>query len=134
MQYLLDTNAWVSHFRGFPQLSTHLQNNLTQGVCLCCVVLAELCYGAFHGDPQLLQYNLNLIQGLQQDFSSLAFDDVAAVIAAEIRHELAALGTPIGSNDLLITAFARANHLTLVAHNTREFGRIPNLLIEDWQS
>jgi hypothetical protein len=42
-------------------------------------------------------------------------------------------GTPIGSNDLLIAAIALSNDLTLVTHNTREFGRINGLKYEDWE-
>ena len=34
---------------------------------------------------------------------------------------------------MLIAAIALANGLTLVTHNTREFGRVPHLLLEDWQ-
>lgn len=32
----------------------------------------------------------------------------------------------------LIAAIAKANQLTLVTHNTREFIRIPDLLLEYW--
>jgi tRNA(fMet)-specific endonuclease VapC len=38
----------------------------------------------------------------------------------------------IGGNDLFIAAHARSLSLTLVTHNTREFGRVPRLPIEDW--
>ena len=34
----------------------------------------------------------------------------------------------------MIAAIALANDLTPVTHNTREFSRVPNLKIEDWQS
>ena len=49
------------------------------------------------------------------------------------RAHLAAQGTLIGPNDLLIAASARANGLTLVTHNTAEFRRVPGLSLEDWQ-
>jgi tRNA(fMet)-specific endonuclease VapC len=29
-------------------------------------------------------------------------------------------------------AIALAHHLTLVTHNTREFARVPELIVEDW--
>jgi tRNA(fMet)-specific endonuclease VapC len=38
----------------------------------------------------------------------------------------------IGANDLFIAAHALSLALTLVTNNTREFGRIPNLAIENW--
>lgn len=49
-----------------------------------------------------------------------------------IRAELEAAGQPIGLNDLLIGALASAPGLTLVTDNTREFGRICNLNVENW--
>jgi tRNA(fMet)-specific endonuclease VapC len=66
-------------------------------------------------------------------FISLKFDDECAVIYGEIRSKLAAKGTPIGNNDLHIAAIAIANNLTLITHNTREFSRIDNLKLEDWE-
>ena len=66
-------------------------------------------------------------------FVSLPLDDIAATKAAEIRTNLAALGTPIGPYDLLIAAIAIVNNLTLVTHNTREFERVSELKFEDWE-
>lgn len=50
-----------------------------------------------------------------------------------IRSQLEILGTPIGAYDLQIAAIALSNNLTLITHNTREFQRVNNLLIEDWE-
>ena len=36
-------------------------------------------------------------------------------------------------NDLLIAATALAHDLTLVSHNVREFSRVANLKLEDWE-
>jgi len=41
-------------------------------------------------------------------------------------------GTPIGPNDLLIAAHARAANSILVTANTSEFSRVPELNIENW--
>ncbi len=38
----------------------------------------------------------------------------------------------IGSNDLLIAAHARSLGLTMVTNNTREFGRVEGLKVENW--
>lgn len=66
-------------------------------------------------------------------FVSLPFDDEATLVYGRIRAQLAALGTPIGPYDLQIAAIAIAHNLILVTHNTAEFSRVDELLIEDWE-
>ena len=53
-------------------------------------------------------------------------------MAGQVRAWLAAQGTPIGPYDSLIAAHAQALGVTLVTNNTREFARVPGLLLEDW--
>jgi tRNA(fMet)-specific endonuclease VapC len=62
----------------------------------------------------------------------LDFDAEAADHAARIRLQLESAGKPIGLADLLIAATARRHGCTLVTHNTREFSRVPDLLLDDW--
>lgn len=67
------------------------------------------------------------------NFESLSFDDDAARRYGEIRSDLVRKGTPIGPNDLMISAIASVHDAILVTQNTREFGRITDLKIEDWE-
>jgi tRNA(fMet)-specific endonuclease VapC len=64
----------------------------------------------------------------------LPFSDAAADVYGRIRADLETRGTPIGGNDLLIASIALVYGLTLVTHNTREFGRVTGLLLEDWEA
>jgi tRNA(fMet)-specific endonuclease VapC len=73
-------------------------------VAVCSVVKAELFYGAWRSTN--LEQALARQQRFLRTFESLPFDDRSAEIAGQIRAQLAALGTPIGSNDLLIAAIA----------------------------
>ena len=50
-----------------------------------------------------------------------------------IRAELERAGRPIGHNDLLIAAHARALGATLVTGNVGEFNRVSGLTVEDWR-
>ena len=81
-----------------------------------------------------IESNLRLQQEFLNQFVSLTFDDQSALIFSNIRAQLAAEGTPIGAYDLQIAAIALANNLILVTHNTKEFSRIPQLQLEDWES
>jgi tRNA(fMet)-specific endonuclease VapC len=51
-----------------------------------------------------------------------------------LRDELDRAGTPIGPNDLLIAATARAHGAILVTHNVREFSRVAELQLREWES
>ena len=50
-----------------------------------------------------------------------------------IRSDLAREGMIIGPYDLMIAATAMSHELNLVTHNTKEYGRIAGLHIEDWE-
>ena len=56
----------------------------------------------------------------------------AAELSGEIRARLETEGQRIGPYDVLIAGIALAEQRLLVTHNTREFGRVPGLTIEDW--
>ena len=135
MSHLLDTNAWVDHLRRGPtsQVTAKLAAAPPGSVYLCSLVVGELIYGAFQSGPAHQEGNLALIASLRQQFVSLPFDDQAAEQYGKARAHLASTGTPIGPNDLIIAAIALAHGRTLVTHNTREFSRVPGLLLEDWQ-
>jgi tRNA(fMet)-specific endonuclease VapC len=135
VSHLLDTNSLIDHLRRGPasNVTTRLAVAPPGSVYLCAVVLAELFYGALHSGVAHQATNLALIARLRQQFVSLPFDDRAAEEYGKIREHLAALGTPIGPNDLMIAAIALANQTTLVTHNTTEFSRVPGLALEDWQ-
>ena len=63
----------------------------------------------------------------------VAFDTEDARASGRVRAALAASGRPIGAYDVLIAGQALARELTLVTHNTREFGRVEGLRVEDWE-
>jgi tRNA(fMet)-specific endonuclease VapC len=133
MTYMLDTNACIRYLNGrAPSIRERLESLEPEDVVVCAVVKAELFYGA--NRSQNPQRSLERQKHFLQPFLSLPFDDAAATAYAQIRADLAAKGTPIGPNDLLIAAIAVANDVTLVTHNVREFSRVLDLKIEDWEA
>ena len=50
-----------------------------------------------------------------------------------IRVHRESAGTPIGPYDMQIAAIAVVHGLIVVTHNTREFGRIPWLKLDNWE-
>ena len=132
MIYLLDTNVCIRYLNGrAPGVLQRLRALEPSDIAVCSVVKAELFYGAQRSqDPKR---SLAVQRQFLQPYRSLPFDDAAAEFAGLLRAGLAAQGTPIGPHDIQIAAIALANTCTLVTHNLREFGRVPNLLLEDWE-
>jgi tRNA(fMet)-specific endonuclease VapC len=133
MKYLLDTNTCIRYINGRSvSVAAHL-DGLAQGdAVLCTVVQAELLFGGLrsqHPDKTLAKQRQFI-----QLFQVLPFDAPAAEHYAVIRADLTNKGTLIGGNDLMIAAIALANDLILVTHNTREFGRVTGLKLEDWEN
>jgi len=62
------------------------------------------------------------------------FDGPAALAYGQIRAALERDGKIIGSMDMLIAAHALSLKTILVTNNTKEFGRVSGLLLEDWIS
>jgi tRNA(fMet)-specific endonuclease VapC len=62
----------------------------------------------------------------------LPWDAASAEQAMRIKQDLAAKGTPIGGNDIMIAGHALATECVLVTNNVREFARVEGLRFEDW--
>ena len=97
-------------------------------VLLSAIVLHELYFGGH--DSVQTERNLARVERLR--FPIMDFTAADAFEAGAIRAELKALGTPIGSYEVLIAGQARSRDLTLVTDNAREFARVEGLKLEDW--
>lgn len=132
MRYLLDTNTCIMYLNNREsRVALHLRKHIPGEVAICSVVRAELRFGALRSRKPADA--MAGVLAFLAPFQSIPFDDGAADESARIRSELAATGTPIGPNDLLIAGTAVFRGLTLVTHNVREFSRVSGLKIEDWE-
>lgn len=98
-------------------------------VAISIIVAAELRYGAERRGSIRLTRQLEAVLSA---IDMLPLGTPADRHYGMIRSELERMGRPIGHNDLLIAAHARALDATLVTRNVGEFGRVPNLAIENW--
>jgi len=130
--YVLDTNVCIRVLNeAHVGILDRFRRHAPREIALCSIVKAELLYGARRG--QRVEENMQLLARFFQPLASLPFDDRCAGEAGLIRADLAAQGKPIGPNDLLVAATARANDAVLVTHNTKEFARVTGLRLEDWE-
>jgi len=133
VKYLLDTNACITCLRRKPSpVVARLRAQSPDDVALCSIVRAELLFGAERSRDPVNERAV--VERFLEPFISLPFDDQAASHYARIRYALERAGQRIGAHDLEIAAIALARGHTVVTHNVSEFGRVPGLLWEDWES
>lgn len=130
LRYLLDTNI-LSDLIRHPQgtIASRIALAGEDTVCTSVIVAAELRFGAMKSGSENLADRVDLILSA---LDVLPLEPPADRHYGEIRLQLARHGTPIGPNDLLIAAHARALNLTVVTANAREFLRVPDLRVDNW--
>jgi len=129
-RYLLDTNI-ISDLIRNPggKAAKRIAKVGEDSICTSIIVAAELRYGsAKSGSPRLRQ----AVEDLLREIEILPFDVPADSQYGSIRCDLEAAGNPIGANDLLIAAHARAVDATVVTANVLEFKRVRGLKVENW--
>lgn len=98
-------------------------------ICTSIIVAAELRYGcAKKGSKRLVK----IVEDLLNEISVLPFDTPADEEYGEIRSTLERVGKPIGGNDLLVAAHAKATGAIIVTSNVTEFDRVTGLIVENW--
>jgi tRNA(fMet)-specific endonuclease VapC len=131
MRYLLDADAVIGLLNNrSANLARRARREAPADVAISAIVAHELFYGAF--GSRRAEENLARVDALR--FQVVEFDKEDARQAGEIRALLAAQGTPIGPYDVLIAGQAVARNVVLVTGNTSEFGRVPRLRIENWET
>ncbi len=130
MRYLLDTNI-LSDLIRHPQgrVAEQIRRVGEVDICTSIVVAAELRFGAAKRGSARLAQQLETVLSV---LDVVPFEQPANETYGAIRAQLELAGTPIGGNDLLIAAQAKALGCTVVTDNEREFGRVDGLACENW--
>jgi len=127
---LLDTNICIHIINAKPAAVLQRFKGYRMGeIGLCSVVAAELAYGVAKSGSIRNRQALDLFLA---PLAILPFEEAAFWIYGDLRADLERKGTPIGSLDTLIAAHALSLQATLVTNSTREFKRVPGLLLDNW--
>lgn len=128
--YLLDTDICVHVLRRKSESARQRLDTAPGRLFMSTVTLAELMFGGLKSHrPDRAALEIDALAG---QMTILPFDAAAASAYAAIRLALERAGTPIGPNDMLIAAQAKAAGLVMVTGNRREFDRVPGLTVETW--
>lgn len=130
-RYLLDTSICIYITKARPPAVLARFRTLAPGeVAMSAITWGELCHGA-EKSAQRDTVHATLAR-LRELIPVLPVEAAAGQHYGEILATLQREGRVIGVNDLWIAAQARAESLTLVSNNAREFERVPGLALENW--
>lgn len=137
LRFLFDTDHLTLYELGHPPLQRRLQAQVPQAIGLSAITVEEALRGrlsalaqARDGPARIRRYQqlLETVRLLNR-FTLVAYDQ-----ASEFQFQQLRAVRKIGTQDTKIAAVALANNLTLLTRNRRDFGRIPNLSIDDWST
>jgi len=130
MSYMLDTNICIFAIKDNANILNMLHTHKDDGLFISAITLSELEHGVYISQ-HIEKNRIALIKFLLLA-TPLPYDETAANEYGRIRAYLQKNGKLIGATDMLIAAHAKSENMILATNNTREFIRVPGLLIEDW--
>ena len=131
IHYMRDTDICIYIIRRKPaDLIKRLMKSRISQIGISSITLSELEYGVAKSSKQ--EQNQVALAQFLAPMEILSYGDEAAQQYGRLRAFLEKQGTPIGSLDMLIAAHALSIDCILVTNNEKEFGRVPNLKIDNW--
>ena len=128
-RYMLDADTVSYALRGQGQVAARLLEHQPSDLCISSITLAELNFGAETRRSQKIR---RAIRRFTNDVAVVPFDHACAERFGVVAAALATRGLPIGVYDTLVAAQALCLGLTVVTNNTRHFGRVPGLAVDNW--
>jgi tRNA(fMet)-specific endonuclease VapC len=134
--WILDTDH-VSLFQtGHPLVTQRVQSSDPNALAVTIITVEEQMYGRLNRirraksteDLRLGYFNLNRTLEYFQTISVIDFDRAAG----DCYQEICSQKLRVGTQDLKIAAITLAHQGILVTRNSRDFGKVSGLPIEDW--
>jgi tRNA(fMet)-specific endonuclease VapC len=130
-RYLLDTDTCIYLRQRRPESVMHRFARLEIGeAAISVVTYGELSYGVEKGAASRAAWER--LAELTTWLPVLPLTAGVGTAYGVIRAELESTGRLIGGNDLWIAAHAKAEGLTLVTNNEKEFRRVRGLKVQNW--
>ena len=130
---VIDTDMLSWFFRGHEGVVSRFSSYLAgyDKINLSIITYYKILSGLKYKDARQ-QPSTFLAFAKRNNIILLTEDSVAC--SAEIYTQMRRQRTPVDDIDLLIAGVALVHDWVLVTHNTKHFGKIPNLQVEDWSS
>src|SRR2546421_11631635 len=133
MSYLLDTDIVSNPLKKKPSLNLlrRLSSVPAEEQFTSTITVGEMTYGALRSN-RADEILATLVADVWPNLQIVPFDFAAAEAYGALRADLESAGTPLAEPDLRIAAIAMSRNMVLVTGNTKHFGRISSLLVENW--
>ncbi|UNX71082.1 type II toxin-antitoxin system VapC family toxin [Klebsiella aerogenes] len=136
--YMLDTCICSFIMREQPEaVLKRLEQAVLRGqrIVVSAITYSEMRFGAT--GPKASPRHVELVDAFCARLDAIlpwvrAAVDATSGVVGSLLVALRMAGTPIGPNDTAIAGHAIAAGAVLVTNNTREFERVPGLVLEDW--
>ena len=130
-RYLLDTDTCIYLRQRRPEnVLRHFAKLKVGEAAISVITYGELFYGVEKNAQSNVAFDRLTELTTLLPVLPLTFESAKAY--GSIRAELERTGRLIGGNDLWIAAHARAEGLTLVTNNEKEFRRVRGLKLQNW--
>ena len=130
MSLLIDTDILIYSIKGNESVRNAFQRNESLPKSIAVITYGELLHGAKKShDPDK---NLAVVYRIAEIFPIIAVSRAIVETFADLKASLQTDGEIIPDLDLLIAATAMTLNYTLISNNTKHFGRIKNLRIDNW--
>lgn len=128
---LLDTDTVSYYLKNYPVVVDKIDAYLQEYgfISISLITYYEVMNGLLYKDAhrqldRFIQFvDLNEV---------IPLDRIIALTAAQIFVDLRKTGRAFGHNDVLIGATALEKDLVVITNNANHFGRIPNLVVDNW--
>ncbi len=130
MRYIVDSDILIYFLKHHPQVTEKFERTDPDQIGTTIINHAELLFGAYNSAK--VQQNLDNIKSFLESISIVNFDQNASETFAKLKTNLRKSGKVIADLDLMIASICLSNDFILVTNNTKHFGRIEELKIENW--
>ena len=130
MSLLIDSDILIFSIKGNEPVRKGFQRNESLPKSISVITYGELLHGAKKSlSPEK---NLAVVYRIAEIFPIVAVSRAIVETFADLKASLEIGGEIIPDLDLMIAATAMALNYTLITNNTKHFGRIKNLKLDNW--
>jgi len=133
MAFLIDSSVFIELERLQRPLATLEERTRKEPVYITSITASELLHGVHRADTAVRRgIRESFVEMTLQRLPILPFDLDVARVHARVWADLRRRGVSIGAHDTIIAATALHLDLTVLTHNERHFGRVPDLRLLVW--